>query len=464
MPVMLFFRRRKVNRKNARQADEALRREARLHCAPEIVALEARRLFSTINVTEFGAIANAGGNSRGAVEAALNSAHSGDTVVFPAGMFKIRGSVNVPSGVTITGAGYTSTHLTFSLDAGEYGFNLDANDSNVTIEGLDIRSNNGAVLMNQGAVYNNVSIIRNSIEVGGSANGTYWAGIYSSVSMNNGTIDYNYFHDGPSGVRQFSLWQPTNTHVDHNLFHDVWDAGHVDIADSQSGVFSYQYNYGTGIINKGLEAQSRFGPTEAGNIDASYNVFYDWNNANYNTFGLSVPINYGTNSIVSHNYLAATVAPGSSYAPAENGQGQRFGYAIEAAGINGLVEDNTIIGPWVSGIVSSSAGTQANTNAFYGSDAWGYITDEPGIQPGVSISGGTGSLANTYDTNVADAPAPPPNTFAGPAFWKKSVVSVPADTSPTEASATRSAATATPATVDKASERLQNIAQYRLAK
>jgi hypothetical protein len=234
-------------------------------------------------------------------------------------------------------------------------------------------------------------------------------------------IDYNYFHNGPSGIRQFQLFQPTNTQVDYNLYYDVWDAGHVDIADSQSDIFSYQYNYGTGIINKGLEAQSQFGPTEQGNIDASYNVFYDWNNANYNTFGLSVPINYGTNSIVSHNYLAATLAPGASFAPSTD---QRFGYAIEAAGINGLVEDNTIIGPWVAGIVSSSAGTQADNNAFYGSEAWGYLYDEPGIQPGVSISGGTGSLANTLDPNVADAPAPPPNTFAGPAFWDGTI---PAD-------------------------------------
>jgi hypothetical protein len=385
-------------------------------CAWGLESLETRQLFSTISVVSFGATPNSGQNAAGAVQAALNAAKPGDVVSFPAGTYDIDSTLNIPSGITVEGASYTTTHIDFTVPAGGYGFSLNGNDTNVTIEGFDIHSNNGAILMNQGNGYSNISILGNDIQVGGQVTSSYYAGIIDTNETTNLKIDYNWFHNGPNGIRQFELYGPIASQVNHNLFTDVWDCGQIETSFVAGDVFEYEYNYGTGIVNKGAEFQNQFGTSEVGGINVSYNVFYDWNSPNPNTFGLSVPIEYSTNCIVSHNYLAATLMPGTSYAPA-NGYEQRFGYAIEAAGFDGVVEDNTIIGPWVSDVVSSTPGLQADNNSFYGAaPAWGYLTTEPSELPGASITGGTGSLANTYDTNINDAPPPPANTFAGPDF------------------------------------------------
>src|SRR6516162_10575100 len=45
------------------------------------------------------------------LQAAINSAHTGDTVSIPSGRFSFRGSVMAPDGIYIKGAGRDSTFL-----------------------------------------------------------------------------------------------------------------------------------------------------------------------------------------------------------------------------------------------------------------------------------------------------------------------------------------------------------------
>jgi polygalacturonase len=105
---MLFGKGRKQKLESLHRAvtAKARRRKATLCSAiPEFMTVEPRRLFSTISVTQFGALPNTGVDAKSEVQAALNSAQSGDTVSFPAGYFIVGGKLSVPTGVTITGAG-----------------------------------------------------------------------------------------------------------------------------------------------------------------------------------------------------------------------------------------------------------------------------------------------------------------------------------------------------------------------
>jgi hypothetical protein len=440
---------------------------ARNSASAEFARLEARQLFSTINVMDFGAIANGQGNSRGAIEAALDSAKPGDTVVFPTGEFKIRGDLNVPSGVTVSGAGSTSTHLIFTLNQPGDGLNLDGNDSNVTVEGFDITSNYGVLGMTQGSYYSNVAILGNSIQYArGSTTSDWGDGMEITVPNDQTTIEYNYFHDSPViGARNWSIYDPTNAEINYNLDYNIWDGGHIMVASSSSSTNSYSFNYGTEIINKGIEIQS-YGPGTQGNFTVDGNVFYNWLNPNGQTFGLSIPLLFSPAVSAKDNYIAATVAPGSSMQA-----GQHFGYGIEFGGINAVASGNILIGPWGNGTGVGDFGYSAqdeqfNNNQLYGvSPGTNPFSEEPGQNPSAVL--GSGSKANLIDSNVNDAPAPPTNTFAGPAYVGQ-VVSLPAPTGGSTASAPASSSSASSSNSSSGDEsttqRLEDITQYRSTK
>jgi hypothetical protein len=417
-----------AHRKNARKYSVCAAREKQARRAQALfMALEPRRMFSVINITSFGAVANSGGNSQGAIQNALNSAKPGDTVVFPAGSFNVSGSLNVPTGVAVAGAGSTSTDVSFNVNRGSYGFNIDGNDSNVTIEGLNVTSNYGDIGMEQGNSYNNVDIVGNSFQYGhGASGGSVWGdGIEITIANNATTIEYNYFHDSTEGgVRNWSIYWETNAQLNYNLSYNVWDAGHMMVPNSASATNSYSYNYGTNIMNKGAEIQG-FGTQSQGSFDIIGNVFYNWESPTNISFGISLASQYSAHDVVSGNYLAATIAPGSSFAPGQH----NFGYGIEFGGVNGLVSDNTLVGPWYP-IVVSSHNVQVDGNKIYGQysyyypkTATSYVATEVG-GPSPSFVLGTGSQANVVDPNQSDAPAPPANTFAGPSFWSSSKIGV----------------------------------------
>ncbi len=67
--------------------------------------LENRLLFSTINVNDFGARANDGGDDRGAVIAALKTAKGGDTLQFGSGTYNISSKIDLPASINIAGDG-----------------------------------------------------------------------------------------------------------------------------------------------------------------------------------------------------------------------------------------------------------------------------------------------------------------------------------------------------------------------
>jgi hypothetical protein len=386
-------------------------------------------LLTASAAESFGAneVTIAAGSGIGAIQLTMDEAQAGETITFAPGTYSLAASIDVPNGVTVQGTSYTNTHLVFALPASAYAFVLPANGSNIAIKSLDVISNNGFVDMGSGNGFSNISIIGNSVKVGGTPTSTYFAGIYDTVPCNNFTIEFNYFHDSSSstGLRMFYLWSPTNSNVTNNLFFNVWDCGQVAASSPATDVFNYSFNYGTSIVNKGLEMQSQYGG-ELGKANVTNNVFYDWLNPNEETYGLSVVPNQSNGSIAKGNYIAATSAPGS--APV-NGH---WGYGIEFGSANSVASYNTIIGPWGNSGGESDFGYSAANTQFYNNKLYGVANGtspfgyEPGPNPSVVI--GSGSLANTIDPNVNDAPAAPANTFAGPQFMQAATGSQPTST------------------------------------
>src|SRR5262245_36034592 len=57
--------------------------------------LEQRRLLSTVNVVDFGAVPNDGHDDSGAIKSAINASHGGDVIFFPAGTFDVGATIKL---------------------------------------------------------------------------------------------------------------------------------------------------------------------------------------------------------------------------------------------------------------------------------------------------------------------------------------------------------------------------------
>jgi hypothetical protein len=371
--------------------------------------LEGRQLMSTVNVTDFGARPNDGGDDRGAFQAAIDAARPGDIVNIPAGTFDLNGSLRVHSGITIKGqSGGNSSHLNMNLGGGDwYGFIIDGNASNVTLDSMDMHSSRGLIRMTEGSRYTNVKITNNRFqhkgfwEVVGSS---YLFGIRGTVANEGLQITGNYFHDSQDSLRSFEVWYARNAKFDHNTYFNTDDGGHI--MEPQDNV-SFSYNYGTKMHRMGIEIQ---GDTPSSGLKVVGNVFYDWVNPYYDSFGLSVVNHHAHNTLVADNYLKANIASGSGWGQPDGGGVRRFGFGIEAGGLEMNVRNNTIVGNWIGGVVVSRKNVALKDNHKWGPGNWGDYTTEPSPD-------GYGSIldlgGNTVDRDESHAPAPPKDTNGG---------------------------------------------------
>lgn len=361
-----------------------------------IEALEPRQLFSTIDVASFGATPDTAQNQRSAIQAAINAAHPGDTVSFPAGTFDIHGSLTLRNGVTLLFAPSFRTDLIFHVGSGS-AFVSAGPLTNATLgkvgRGADIVST-GDVLTNFFASAN-LSIIGNRMKYGTGGKGEIFA-VYLATpigqTQNGLRIEYNDFHDSPNTDRNWEIWYARNATLNFNTFFNVHDGGHL--MDPQGNV-SFSYNTGTELQRMGQEIEGYADSSQPG-LTVVGNAFYDWKSLDPdgNSFALSVVANYTPDVVVKGNYLAATIAPGG------DARG-RFGFAIEVGGENPVVEDNTIVGSWVAA-VSAAEPALIEDNDVYGQNAWGTFAGEEG-QFGM---GSFTAVDNTTNPNPAAAPAP----------------------------------------------------------
>ncbi len=342
------------------------------------------------------------------VTEAVQSAHSGDTVIFGAGTYNLNSPVTIPSGVTVTGISPNDSHINFNLpggDNGSYGFNLAYEASNVTIEQLDLHSNHGVIRMANGNSYNgyfsNVTITYNNFQYGGGllSGGVAVYGISGSLPSDGLQITHNYFHDSQNSNRNWCIFYATNSHFDYNLFYNIQDGGQLQYPGEN---VTFNYNYGTLVHRMCQESAA----TTSTSISYVGNVFYDWWEPYTDSFGISIVHACGEVNFT-NNYFAATKAPGSGWGGSDGSGVYRFGFAFESTGSPCNVSNNTFVGYWACDVCTDSTSTNCWDNTVYGGALWG------------EYDGQDGGLAKAWDNstqNVDSAPQPPANTFAGPAF------------------------------------------------
>jgi hypothetical protein len=363
--------------------------------------LENRVLFSVFQVTDFGAVPGDGRDDAAAIQAAIDAAKPGDTVQFPAGAFDAKRTINVRGGRTIRGRKGAS--LGFQLDGKlAYGFALEPDARDVTIDRLDLRSSHGLIELADGSGYANITFANNRFEHHNTrdASGKMIFGIYASVRTDRLNIIGNHFHDSLDSARSWEVYYPSNARFDRNVFDKVYDGGHIlEPGDN----VSFSFNRGTKVARMGQEIQ---GHSRSRGMVVEGNVFSDWYKPWPDTFGLSVPANNLIEPVIRGNYLAATFDAASGWGPAERDgrRMNRFGIAIEAGGVNGIVEDNVIVGNWAIGVASTTVNQQVRNNQFYGKPIWGtWAAGEPGDRG----FGGVVQTGSRVERDVSKAPRLP---------------------------------------------------------
>ena len=133
------------------------------------------------------------------------------------------------------------------------------------------------------------------------------------------------------------------------------------------------------------------------------NVFYDWKLPYRDSFGLSIVPDNSLNTRIINNYLSANHTGDWNPEAYSDGQGQRYGYGIEAGFETGEVTGNIIGGPFANHIVVSHRNTMVRNNKMFGVPKWrDYIAAEGGPNGiGSWIDGG----GNVMNRNFANMPA-----------------------------------------------------------
>jgi hypothetical protein len=372
--------------------------------------LENRQLMSTVNVASFGARPNDGADDRGAIQAAINAAQNGDTVVFDNGTFNINGQIALRGGITMTSAnGNKGAMLDFNvpvnggdINGTNYAFRA-GNLTDFKFTQLKVKSNNGIFFLERQA---NNNFTFNDFQWGYRGNYYNKLVFYTGGGASNVHIDRNYFHDSESSDRNLEIWGWSGSY-NYNRFHMVNDGGHVMDA---AGHWEMIGNVGTKMHRMGIEVQH---PCRGAIIDIKNNAFYDWNKPWNDSFGLSVMAREAQFVTISGNYLRADFT--GAWGQGQPGQGNRFGIAIETAwGAddatgNGVVENNIVGGPnpWATVVAAGTRNTLVRNNKVYGNTLWGDYMGEPGFW-------GTGSIANGGgNQKFAANQMPPPPSYDG---------------------------------------------------
>ena len=349
------------------------------------------RADEPIDVTRFGATPGDGADDTRAIQGAIDASKPGDTIRFPAGVFDCSNTISLRSGRTYLGSD-DGTVLRFNeLPDDTYGVALLPNCADVTFS--TFRLIGGGLKLSDGERYRDIRITHNDI-----TQTAHTPGVYVSIPSDRLVIEHNRFHDYDHyGIIAYHI---NECSVARNVFHNIQQGAHL-LAPRDKCNFSF--NYGTRLTRMGLEVQ-RMGDVVARNMLVEGNVFYDWKLPFRDSFGLSIVADEAINTRIINNYVRADFTGPWNDETLRDGQGQRFGYGIEAGFASGVVEGNVVGGPWANHIVASHRGTLVKNNRLYGKPVWKkYLTGEPG-------PGGRGSIIdenNRIEKDIKKMPPPP---------------------------------------------------------
>jgi len=359
----------------------------------KIESLETRRLLADFQVTSFGAVPNDGQDDWGPISNALLAARAGDRVIFAPGEYNVSKTLTFRTGQTIM-ANNDAT-LKFNLPGSRlYGAVFFKDSSDITVTGLKFEG--GALSLSAGSHYTNISIVNNEIT---KTNGT--AGVFASIPSERLIIEGNKIHSF-SGWGAI-LWHMNNGSYSKNKLCGITQGAHI-LAPRDNNQVSF--NVGRHLIRMGIEMQAH-NHSIARNTTVEGNVFYDWRLPYRDSFGLSIVPDNSINTRIINNYLSANHTGDWNPEAYIDGQGQRYGYGIEAGFDSGEVSGNIIGGPFANMIVVSHPNMSVRNNKMYGVPKWrNYVAAEGGPHgsgswtPQDIYAGG-----NTTDRNFANMPA-----------------------------------------------------------
>jgi len=166
-----------------------------------------------IDVTAFGAIPNDGLDDRSAIQAAIASASSGDTVLIPTGQFHISNSIIPKSGITLAGGGRDVTTILPTVGMSASMVRLQASGptpapSNVQLTGFTIDGAMSTTVRQGIEATSTTGLNINGLRVQNLDGGVFGPhGIYFSANVTNSVISGNEFlnigvgHSFGGGIR-----------------------------------------------------------------------------------------------------------------------------------------------------------------------------------------------------------------------------------------------------------------------
>jgi len=214
-------------------------------------------LHQIVNVREYSARGDGATSDWVAIQAAVDAAGGGKTVLFPPGIYRVPDSIQLPSNIVIEGSGRSSVinYLRTDIPSKE-GIIYAEGKSNITIRNLAIRCDSSVDLGNvanlQAIQIRNTSdvyILDNYIE-GPAAQGIYIA--KSGMNPSNIVVRGNHVRNGSHNGIDFNGTGFRGVIIANNLVEDVRVAGiEASINDAVvEGNYIRRYrNYGIGLGN-----------------------------------------------------------------------------------------------------------------------------------------------------------------------------------------------------------------------
>ena len=271
-------------------------------CAAILLLPASSSVAATLNVTSYGATGNGSTDDTAAINSAITASASGDTLLFPAGTYKITSGITFKSGRNYTGQGNAilnqATANKFCVST-EYD-----NGSNVLITGLTFQ-NGGVSFSGSG------NVPANNIDIKGCTflnitNPTYPynEAIYIPIGASNCDFVGNTFNNimGDNGIIS---WNTQSCTITDNFFNGVNEGAHLN--GSSNANVTIARNTGINMHRMGIELQG----SGYQNLLVEDNHFSHWVSPYYDSFGLSiVQGNQGTNSVTNqYNTLLGCPLP-----------------------------------------------------------------------------------------------------------------------------------------------------------
>ncbi len=174
-------------------------------------------------------VVNAPGGSRADIQAAVNSAKTGDTVQIPAGNFVVSGGITVPGGITIMGAGRDRTTLRWGASNSAWMFTVNCSNggrfvmNGFTIQGLNPSMTRGIKMINNCKdfrIYDNTfrKLNDRAIEIHGNTRGVV---DHNNFIDNEPTAVVVYGDGDAAWKRPLTLGTAEAVYVEDNYFEQI---------------------------------------------------------------------------------------------------------------------------------------------------------------------------------------------------------------------------------------------------